>query len=191
MIKSIAGEQFGRLIAVSPTEQRYQRNVVWLCKCSCGGEKLVSRGFLVTGGAKSCGCLKDESMAKAIATRTLPYGEASFNALFSGYKHSAKNRDYYFKLTKKQFRKLTKQRCFYCNIKPHKEFTNGSGIFNGFYKYNGVDRANNSKGYTIENCVSCCEECNYMKKTMNQKEFINKCKKIADNFSEEYKNVAS
>jgi hypothetical protein len=181
--RDITGEQFGRLTAVSPTKQRYQRNIIWLCKCSCGNEKLVSRGFLIAGGAKSCGCLKRESIARASVTRTLPYEEASFNALFSGYKQSAKNRKYSFELTREQFKEFTKQNCFYCGCEPYKEFEcAGKGNFNGNYVYNGVDRADNSKGYTLENCVSCCEECNFMKRNLNKKEFITKCKIIAENF---------
>ena len=31
------------------------------------------------------------------------------------------------------------------------------------FKYNGIDRINNSKGYTIDNCVPCCFMCNYSK----------------------------
>lgn len=122
-------------------------------------------------------------MCRFYAKRTLPYGEASFNSIISGYKQSAKNRCYSFELTKEQFRKLTKQNCFYCDCEPFKEFEcAGKGNFNGNYIYNGIDRADNSKGYTLENCVSCCEECNHMKRTMNQKEFIDKCRTIAENF---------
>lgn len=31
------------------------------------------------------------------------------------------------------------------------------------YTYNGVDRLDSSMGYTPDNCVPCCWECNNMK----------------------------
>jgi hypothetical protein len=32
--------------------------IFWLCVCNCGALRLISRGALVSGGSKSCGCLK-------------------------------------------------------------------------------------------------------------------------------------
>lgn len=37
--------------------------------------------------------------------------------------------------------------------------------------FNGLDRVNNSKGYTVNNVVSCCTRCNQAKNTMTIKEF--------------------
>lgn len=39
-------------------------------------------------------------------------------------------------------------------------------------KYNGVDRKDNSIGYTIDNCVTACKLCNYAKKAMSYDNFI-------------------
>ena len=36
----------------------------------------------------------------------------------------------------------------------------------------GIDRVDNSLGYTLENSVSCCSKCNYMKKTLNVENFL-------------------
>jgi hypothetical protein len=41
----------------------------------------------------------------------------------------------------------------------------------GNYIYNGVDRVNNSLGYTKDNCKPCCKMCNKMKGTMSLEEF--------------------
>lgn len=40
------------------------------------------------------------------------------------------------------------------------------------FKYNGLDRLDNSKGYTEENCVPCCAICNRAKNSMGYNEFI-------------------
>lgn len=64
--KDIAGQRFGRLVAVSDTGERTPRSektgkggnsAIWLCKCDCGKEKRVSQNYLQTGDTKSCGCL--------------------------------------------------------------------------------------------------------------------------------------
>jgi hypothetical protein len=49
----------------------------------------------------------------------------------------------------------------------------------GIYIYNGVDRVDNTKGYTIENCVPCSKEANAMKMAFGHDEFIALCKEIA------------
>jgi hypothetical protein len=33
--------------------------------------------------------------------------------------------------------------------------------------FNGIDRVDNTKGYTLENCVPCCTRCNLAKHTMS------------------------
>lgn len=82
---------------------------------------------------------------------------------YSRYKTSARVRKYYFELTLEEFSKLIYQRCYYC----------------GSEEFIGIDRKDNKKGYTVENSVSCCKECNFSKHTQNASEFIERCKKIA------------
>lgn len=40
------------------------------------------------------------------------------------------------------------------------------------FKYNGLDRIDNSVGYTEDNCVPCCAVCNRAKNSMGYNEFI-------------------
>ena len=42
---------------------------------------------------------------------------------------------------------------------------------NGDYVYNGIDRIDNNKGYTIDNIVPCCAKCNYAKGKLTLQEF--------------------
>ncbi len=54
----LTSQRFGKLIAVSPTEQRAdQGSVVWHCICDCGKERDVSAKRLIRGKTRSCGCL--------------------------------------------------------------------------------------------------------------------------------------
>ena len=54
----IAGQRFGKLVALEPTEKRYQNKyVIWKCQCDCGNICEVSLGHLRNGDVKSCGCI--------------------------------------------------------------------------------------------------------------------------------------
>ncbi len=68
--KDIAGQRFGRLVAVEPTDKRFKTSVVWRCICDCGKETYVECEDLTNGQTKSCGCLREdtrkENMKKAI-----------------------------------------------------------------------------------------------------------------------------
>jgi 5-methylcytosine-specific restriction endonuclease McrA len=48
----------------------------------------------------------------------------------------------------------------------------------------GLDRIDSSIGYTIENCVPCCKDCNIMKNAKGYDEFIQKCKQIVKNLEQ-------
>jgi len=123
----------------------------------------VSGGSLKSKHTRSCGCLQIES-------RKLAYGEAAFNRLLLKYKLGAESRNLEFKLSKQEFKYLTKQDCHYCNIEPKQIFINEK--HNGNYTYNGIDRKDNNRGYIIDNCVPCCFICNRAKNNLSYNEFI-------------------
>ncbi|MDD4615334.1 MAG: AP2 domain-containing protein [Caldisericia bacterium] len=56
-IKDLTNQRFGRLTAVKRTDKKHSSSFLWLCKCDCGNEILVSTYFLTHGIRKSCGCL--------------------------------------------------------------------------------------------------------------------------------------
>lgn len=68
-IKDIAGQRFGRLIAIKRTEQKKGNCFLWLCKCDCGKEALVPTYFLTHGLRKSCGCLAEGPKENLIGKR--------------------------------------------------------------------------------------------------------------------------
>ena len=54
----LTGQRFGRLVAERPLQKRGSGGcVLWLCKCDCGNEHVVTTNALNTGNTKSCGCL--------------------------------------------------------------------------------------------------------------------------------------
>ena len=56
--KDLVGMRFGKLTVLRITEERYNGNIVWECRCDCGNIKRVSGGALKAGDTKSCGCLR-------------------------------------------------------------------------------------------------------------------------------------
>lgn len=55
----LTGQRFGRLVALSPTRDRYR--IMWSCRCDCGAESTVTVGDLRHGATTSCGCWRRES----------------------------------------------------------------------------------------------------------------------------------
>ena len=140
------------------------------CLCECGNTAQVSVSRLVSGKAKSCGCL-----SKAVLESDISKYEAGFRAVLRVYKYSAKERDLEFNLTRKTFEVLTSSDCTYCGKKPFQFQTRFSE-----FKYNGIDRADNSKGYIEDNCVPCCKTCNRMKDVLSVNDFKNHVIKIVE-----------
>ena len=52
----LSGKRFGKLTAICRTKQSGSRSM-WLCKCDCGNEAIVSVSNLRNGHTRSCGCL--------------------------------------------------------------------------------------------------------------------------------------
>ena len=174
-IVDISNQRFGKLVAIKRTHFDLQRKKsMWFCRCDCGNISIVSLGDLKWKGTKSCGCLRHISYTKK------KEGYAAFNQLYSNYIRQANKRKYTFELTKEQFKSLTNQNCHYCNQKPNQK-QQGKDL-NGSYTYNGIDRVDNSKGYTLSNCVPCCGACNRAKMDMSQNEFLSWIADIYNNW---------
>lgn len=75
--KNIAGQAFGELTALEPTEERNNRSVVWKCKCSCGKFHFVSAKDLISKRIESCGHTQDSRGVRKIKTildtNNIPY----------------------------------------------------------------------------------------------------------------------
>jgi hypothetical protein len=82
---------------------------------------------------------------------------------FSSYVKSASIRGVEWSLSSSDFLSLTRAgaSCFYC----------GDSV-----NFMGIDRKNNDVGYMLENLVSCCKKCNYLKWNLSVQEFVDKCR---------------
>lgn len=171
--ENIIGKKFGRLTVIAEIGKDKHGRLIYECICDCGKIKNTLGMSLKDHTVRSCGCYNREASSKRNA---LPFGEASFNSFFSVYRYGAKRRKIEFELTKEKFRELTQMHCFYCGDTTEKKYISHKAEHkktNGHYTYiSGIDRLDNTKGYTIENCVPCCFRCNRGKTTQTIQELI-------------------
>jgi hypothetical protein len=149
------------------TSQYSGNNRCWKCQCDCGTIKVIGASSLTTGQSKSCGCLHRE-LSKLRQSK--PEFEASKNALYARYKCAARKRNITFNISLEDFIEIAKQDCFYCGIGAKQEIKDKN--YNGIFIHNGIDRINSSLGYSKENCVSCCKQCNFAKLDYTHEEFL-------------------
>jgi hypothetical protein len=89
----------------------------------------------------------------------------NINHAYQGYIYKCEVQKINFELTKEQFVEIVIKPCYYCEIIQDKCF-------------NGIDRMDSSKGYELNNCVSCCQECNTMKGALDNSTFIKRTEHI-------------
>ncbi len=98
------------------------------------------------------------------------------------------NYDNIIALTQEQFKKLIQSNCDYCKRQPSNKKKLKRKTLD-YIVYNGVDRVDSSRGYTLDNCVPCCYKCNIAKSDMTRAEFfewiLEVAKQIAGNKASE------
>lgn len=164
----LSGKRFGRLVAFRISHRSDYNHIFWLCSCDCGKEKSVDVIHLRSGHTKSCGCLVADTLKGNTHKPRFLGQNAGPNAVFSKYRHGAVSRGLPFDLSVINVRALISSNCAYCGSPPSNTMTFKK---RHQFKYNGIDRLNNLSGYTVENCVPCCNACNHAKKTMSLSEF--------------------
>ena len=62
--KDLQGQKFGQLLVLGKMESKKtpsgQYKAMWLCRCECGKEKIITAQNLKNGHTKSCGCCNAE-----------------------------------------------------------------------------------------------------------------------------------
>ena len=170
------GDKFTRLEVVgwmlSPSfEGRMLKH--YICKCDCGNLVKTTFSRLKNNENKSCGCIRGHVQIK----NRKAYGNNSTrNAIISVYKKRAKKKLLTFSLSEPELLGLFEGKCFYCGDIPWRIASYGDTV-NSFI-YNGIDRLDNTLGYTAENTVSCCSTCNRAKLDSTVEEFLTQIENI-------------
>jgi hypothetical protein len=135
------GERFGKLIVlgegITVRRPSGQTNRTIKCKCDCGTEKDILLLHLIRNRTKSCGCINKTKKGKSNTV----YG-ILLNSMRTRCKENYFERHLYFDK----------------DIKVCDEWLNDIDTFISFCKKNGyekglqIDRIDNSKGYSPDNC---------------------------------------
>jgi hypothetical protein len=191
---NLVGLKFGRLLVISKNEIKgNNRQIRWDCKCDCGNKHSVTGESLRSGKSKSCGCLLKE--ARHVKNKNSDREKAMLLLIYSPLKkrHRQKfNNENYIDF--ELFKKLSLSNCFYCNSEPlntqpdvrYETRCNKKEklvITDFVLKYNGIDRIDSSKGYELNNVVSCCKNCNSAKMELSIIDFKNQIKKIYEHWA--------
>lgn len=163
----------------------------YLCKCSCGEEKLCLRERLLDGRNTSCGhkVTNSDKYIKNSVVIKRKYKKGKDNHRFTGYeelhgshwskiKAGAKSRNLEFSITIKDAWDLfisQNRKCSLSGIELKfsptaiKKLTTAS-----------LDRIDSDKGYLLNNVQWIHKDINQMKMDLNEKYFIEMCRKIAN-----------
>jgi hypothetical protein len=163
-LKSLVGKRYGRLLVSERT--RRNQTTLYTCQCDCGKSVEVTHTNL-SEGTQSCGCLITETRG----SERKPLKDVVSRALLNVYKRNAKKRHYEWSLPYDKFIELINGDCYYCRASLSNTFTWRYKYETASLAFNGIDRLDNTIGYTIDNCVSCCRICNSAKGELSLDEF--------------------
>lgn len=157
----LVGKVFGKLTVISRNGKDQHGNPTWACVCSCGKTHVTAGVYLRNGDTKSCGCYRGRT-AKS-------FGESFLHARFCCYRCVAKKNNREFSISEDAFNSIISLSCHYCGAEPAtRERKYGEY---GTVPINGIDRVDNSRGYSTDNIVACCKVCNIAKRAMAVGEF--------------------
>ncbi len=167
----LTGKRFRRLlvlkrIGLKPNTKRH--SPLYECRCDCGSVIDVTSNSLLQGSRVSCGCARNKTSIKQRGQRKA----------YTNYRKQAAIRKLSFDISLKKFIELSQQPCAYCGDLRTNSAKFERVIGGGEYKYNGLDRLDSTKGYSIDNVVPCCKICNFAKSTTGHQEFLSWVKKV-------------
>lgn len=161
----MTGQRFGRIVVTVRTGSRSDGRAVWGYQCDCGREGSAPGGSIRDGSTRSCGCLRADQnkTAEKRARIRLPDLLGIKRRVVRGYLWGAKDRGLEFNLSFEEALGLLLLPCHYCGI--------ASSMEREGFRFNGIDRVNPEGGYSLDNCVPCCDICNRAKKNWTVQEF--------------------
>lgn len=139
-IIDITGQRFGRLLVIEEAGRK-NRQVVWKCECDCGNTVLVRGSDLRNGGQKSCGCLHSKGR------KTHGKSDTRIYRIWCGIKDRCCNPSC------KYYGKYGGVGISVCDQwKDSFENFYSWSVANGYSDELTIDRIDNRKGYSPDNC---------------------------------------
>lgn len=181
--QDLIGKRFGRLLVINyygrvpyPMDKNHKTQPAWICNCDCGKKVIKTSRALLHDGTKSCRCLQKE--IGSVNGRKNIKPSTFINRYYKIYVYQAKRKGISWNLTIKEFTNYILQDCYLCGQSPEPKSLCRAKYYKEDTSYNGIDRLDSSKGYSLENCRPCCSRCNKLKLDLSLKEFLLHIKKI-------------
>ena len=142
------GKRFGRLVVISEIGKNEKGEYMWFCQCDCGNTTLGKGNLLRHGNKRSCGCLAKENGIK-VGNRTRKHGMHGTRLYFIW--QNMKNRCN--KPTDSHFHNYGGRGISVCS-EWENDFSKFSdwAIASGYTEELTIDRIDNNKGYSPDNC---------------------------------------
>ena len=157
-------------VYITPSNRKEWR---WECRCDCG-EIFTCRENQIPNRYGCISCTHSKTGIETAQKKANGLKHVGLiNRLLKDYKAGAVKRNHEFSLTFDTFVALLSGNCVYCGAEPvvreyEKQYMQ---VTEEPFKHNGIDRIDPTKGYTTDNCVSCCSKCNYAKHDMSLEEY--------------------
>lgn len=169
----LPGQKFNFLTILSFSHSDKRKRRWFNTRCECGIEKIIMGSAMTSGNTKSCGCYSSRWHK---SHNLLPDNLGVKRHIILQYKRHATRRGFSYDISEEDFIYLIDKPCYYCglppsNLKKTKNFTKG-------LLYSGIDRVDSSIGYSKNNCVPCCEQCNKSKLTHTKDDFLTWIKRV-------------
>ena len=169
------GDKFGCLTVMADAGMGKFRDSLSRCLCDCGRQVTVRNYAVRKGWVKSCGHLRHER---------IPEGVASKNSALRSLKTAARARKLQWSLTDDAAFVFMAQPCYWCGREKVNQMQgglrpDGTSRYRGAFRYNGLDRLDNGKGYVLGNVVACCGRCNRSRGALLTHDFIEMCVAVA------------
>ena len=79
---NLVGKKFGRLLVVEEKGTNKWGNCLFLCKCICGGQKIIPSANLRDSRTQSCGCLAINNLSYRIPKGHIPWNKGRKGDIF-------------------------------------------------------------------------------------------------------------
>lgn len=149
-LKDMTGQKFGRLTVIYRSGSNQCGMATWFCKCDCGGGCVVPGAALRKGNTKSCGCLHDECARERMTIHGKSHTRLS--AIWASMKQRCYNP------SNKNFDRYGGRGITVCDEWREDFQTFRDWAISNGYDENApvgkctIDRINNDKGYSPDNC---------------------------------------